>query len=363
MQYYIDGVDFHNQEVMFYHQLPSSWETSKKQATIKELILSGDWLGSRKMDGAFYKFLKDEDGNMELIGRNRGVDGEYNNKILWVPQFSEYFNSLPNGTCLIGELYLPSAEGSNNTTTIMGCLLDKAIERQQEGEYLDYYIFDVLAYNNKSFLSLNAATRFEFLQSLPICNYVHTAQYFKGEELYKLIQELFNDGAEGAVITRQDALYQPGKRPTKTTLKIKRELANTIDCVVMGMSPPTKEYSGKNISTWKYWIDDCGIRLPLDTYTEDGKHFPVTKAFYNDWAGSLLLGLYDTDKNEITVFGELGGLTDKDKEEWKDHLNKCVEVSAMELYSDTHAMRHPRFVRWRDDKTPNQCTWEQVYDN
>ena len=36
-------------------------------------------------------------------------------------------------------------------------------------------------------------------------------------------------GGEGVVITNGDGKYEPGKRPSKTTLKIKKELKQTID--------------------------------------------------------------------------------------------------------------------------------------
>ena len=59
-----------------------------------------------------------------------------------------FFEALPNGTCLLGEIYFPKNEGSSNVTTIMGCTQDKALRRQENGEKLHYYVFDVLAYNN-----------------------------------------------------------------------------------------------------------------------------------------------------------------------------------------------------------------------
>ena len=144
----IDNVDFHELPAQKYWSFPSGYKKDSKAET-QNMIFSGDYVGARKMDGAFYKFIKDENGNMELIGRSKSVKGDYINKIEWVPQLHEFFNSLPTGTRLLGELYFPEKEGSSNVTTIMGCLPQKARERQEKGMKLHYYIFDVLAFNGE----------------------------------------------------------------------------------------------------------------------------------------------------------------------------------------------------------------------
>ena len=140
---YINGVDFHEVEAQKYWTFPKSYKGDPKEET-RNMIFSGDYIGSRKMDGAFYKFIKDENGNMELLGRSRSVSGDFLNKIEWVPHLMPFFESLPNGTCFLGELYFPNNEGSNKVTTIMGCLKEKAIARQEKTK-LHYYIFDCLA--------------------------------------------------------------------------------------------------------------------------------------------------------------------------------------------------------------------------
>ena len=173
-------LDFHNLEPQKYWTFGASAKVDPK-VEAKNMIFSGEYIGSRKMDGAFYKFWKDENGNMELLGRSKGVGGDYLNKIDWVPHLHSFFNELPNGTCLIGEIYFPNNEGSHNVTTIMGCLKDKAIARQNAGEKLHYYIFDVLAWSKQSFLEETAQDRFNFLNTIKhsynISEYVEFAHY------------------------------------------------------------------------------------------------------------------------------------------------------------------------------------------
>ena len=54
-----------------------------------------------------------------------------------------------------------------------------------------------------------------------------TLEYKNGKELWELLQNLLATGYEGIVITREDAPYQPGKRPSKDCLKVKKELQDT----------------------------------------------------------------------------------------------------------------------------------------
>ena len=365
MKHIIDGIDFWELEAQKYYAPPNSWSEEKKHETATSRIFSGEWWGAQKRDGAFYKFLKDEDGNMYLIGRSKSVSGDYLDKIDWVPHLNGFFNSLPNGTCLLGELYLPSNEQAKSTTTIMNCLVKKAIERQVK-EPLVYYIFDILAYDGNSYLELPAVERF---MALNVCAQLYTypnvefAKYYKGKELWEHLQNLLADGYEGVVITRAAAPYQPGKRPSKDCLKVKKELQDTIDCVIMGGFAPAKLYSGTEIRTWPYWLNELTNEKVkgefYDDYANGEPIIPVTKTWFNGWAGSLRLGVYKDGK--LVEIGKLSGITDEVKENWRDYVGKFCEITAMEIM-DTGGIRHPKFVRWRDDLTAADCTWEKVFN-
>ena len=82
MKGYIDGIDFYNLPVQKYYAPPKSWDEKKIKEVTTSRIFSGEWWGSRKRDGAYYLFCKDEDGNMYLRGRSKSVSGEYLDKIL-----------------------------------------------------------------------------------------------------------------------------------------------------------------------------------------------------------------------------------------------------------------------------------------
>ena len=363
----IDGINFHNLEAQKYWAPPASWTDEKKKDTTQSRIFSGDWIGARKMDVAFYKFIKEEDGTTELLGRSKSVNGDYLNKIGHVPQLSNFFNSLPKGTCLLGELYFPENEGSNHVTTIMGCLEEKAIARQTAGAKLHYYVFDVLAFNGESLLDKTMESRASTLNLIKeqfSDEFVEYAEYYEGKELWENLQLILSEGGEGMVITRKEALYQPGKRPSKDCQKVKKELQETIDCFFTGkFMPPSREYNGKEIETWPYWFNLRTEEKILNNkayndYFDGAPIIPVTKPFFNGWAGSLEIGLLKDGK--VYPIGYLSGLTEEIKSNPEAYKGKVIEVTAMEIMNtENKGLRHAKMLGFRPDLTYKDCTWEK----
>ena len=376
---FIDGYDFGEMEAMKYYAPPSTWSDEKKRDNARAKIFSGDWYGAEKKDGYFAKLIKDEDGNIILYSRSRGVNGKFADKHEWVPHLQPFFDMIPNGTCFLGEIYFPSAPGSRNITTIMGCLKEKAIARQEKGEKLHFYIFDCLAYAGKSWMSYPARKRFAFVDSYDVAaEYVSHAHYVAGAELWTMLQEILARDDEGVVITNGDGLYEPGKRPSKTTLKIKKELKQTIDCFFTGVgSAPTKIYTGKEIETWKYWENQLtGNKINAEMYKEYAAGcpiVPITKGYYNGWAGSLEIAVFkhrpgmkikigDTIYEDIDVqpIGWLSGLPDEMKADPKKYAFKPIEVNAMEWDAWNNSLRHGKMVGWRKDLALTDCTLEKI---
>ena len=160
MNIIIDNYDFWNMESMKYYAPSTSWSPEKKKENAQMKIFSGEWLAARKRDGIWMMFIKDMEGNIYLRPRAKNTKGEFVNKIDWVPHLHSFFNEIDNGTVFLGELYAPWNEQAKTTTSIMNCLLPKALKRQEkEDKKLHYYIFDVLAKNGKSCLNWPAEDR------------------------------------------------------------------------------------------------------------------------------------------------------------------------------------------------------------
>lgn len=381
---YIDGYDFGEMEAMKYWAAPASWSDEKKRENAHSRIFSGDWLGAQKFDGYFAKLVKDEDGNIILYSRSRGVNGKFTDKHEWVPHLMPFFEALPLGTCLLGELYFLSAPGSRNVTTIMGCLKEKAIERQEKGEKLHFYVFDCLAFADKNLLDWPAKKRFSVASGLININdidkkdYVSFAEYKSGKELWSMLQEILARGDEGIVITREDGKYEPGKRPSKTTLKIKKELKQTIDCFFTGVgSAPTKDYTGKEIETWQYWENlRTGEKIQGECfrdYMAGAAITPITKSYFHGWCGSLEIGVLRHkvgsrckingvvyEDTEVFPIGWLSGLTEEMKSNPEKYAFQPIEVTAMEWDGFNHTLRHGKMVGWRKDLALKDCNLEKI---
>lgn len=365
----IENIDFYNLDAMRYYSPPNTWSVEKRKDNAINKIFSSEWWGARKVDGCFAMCGKNLDGEIFLRPRAKNVKGEYVNKIDWVPQFHSFLNELDPGTVLLGEVYLPRDEQAKTTTSILNCLLPKSLARQQkEEDKLHLYVFDVLAENGRSYLNMKALDRFDLLNSFSrafVSPYVEWATYKNGEELWNMLQNLLADGYEGVVIINAAAHYQPGKRSNAVSLKIKKELQDTIDCVIIGVNAPRKDYTGTEIRTWPYWFDEITNEKIYgefyDDYANGRAIMPVTKTWYNGWAGSLKLGLYE--ENKLVHVGDLSGITDEIRKNWRDYLNTVVEISCMEISKDKNGnpgFRHPRAINFLRDKPTSECTLEQI---
>lgn len=370
MKGYVAGIDWINAEAMKYWSYTSSTPPEKRKAEIRNMIFSNEYLGALKCDGYYERLIKDEDGNCFMVARNKNVRGEATEKLEWVPQIHDFMNSLPNGTVFLSECWLPGNEGSRKITSLLGCLKDRCIERQEKGQKLHFYIFDIMAYNGEDYTKKPAAERFEKLHELSheyVHNYVEWAQYHSGEDLWNKLQEFLASGREGMVIMREDAPVYFKRTPARVSIKVKQEIKESIDCFFTGRAAaPTKEYNGKEIATWPYWVDAyTDQRLPVgehyyEAFHEGAQILPVTKPYYNRWAGSLEIAVLK-DGEEFSL-GYISGLPDKVKMNYREYRHQVVEVGAMQIDKESNRLRHGKILSFRspEDKVWTDCTYDQI---
>ena len=73
--------------------------------------------------------------------------------------------------------------------------------------------------------------------------------------------------------------------------------------------------------------------------------------------GSLDVGLFIKDK--LTSVAYVAGFTDEERDSLsRNDIGRIVEV-AYQYFGSGGRLRHPRFVRFRDDKLAEDCTYEQ----
>lgn len=376
MNIIIDNIDFwDNFEAAKYWSIPKSHSPQKAHDEIKTCMLSGNYIGSRKVDGAWTMIIKDLDGNFHLRSRTKNVEGTFADKAEWVPQITSDLSNIPNGTVLLGEIYLPNNEGSRKVTSVFNCLKDKCLERQKSGGYLHFYIFDVLAYRGKALLDTPFEERIEKYLNYELFDvlkgdYIEIAEYLEGQELWDKCGELLNAGYEGVVIQRKGALYLQGKRKAWDSIKVKKSIAQTIDAFLDGSYKlPTREYNGKLIESWNYWENaKTGERSNQNMYLEyrDGQPWePVTKAYFYNWASAVSISVMK-DGAPFHI-GWISGIPDQMKEEIitknDDYRGQVYEISAMEVEQTqpgSYSLRHGKFVGPRPDKRAEDCDFSQI---
>lgn len=376
MNVIIDGIDFwDNFDCMKYWSPAKTTNRQKWREELKYLICSGSMMGSIKVDGIWSMIIRDNDGNFHLRSRTKNVQGTFTDKAEWIPDIIKDLDCIPNGTVLLGEIYKYGDEGSRKVTAILNCLKEKSLERQKKTP-LHFYCFDVLAYKNKSLINkpieerINRYLNYELLDVLKDLNYVEIAEYYTGEELWKKIAETLANGREGMVVQKLSAPYTCGKRTAKLTVKIKKEIANTIDVFIDGsFKPPTMEYSGKNLENWPLWVNvktnERFNKCMYNEYLRGETLVPVTRPFFMGWASAISVSLMKDGKP--THIAWLSGIPDSIKEkivtEPETLVNKVIEVNAMmvEKIDGEYSLRHAVVENWdRTDKRPEDCEWSQI---
>lgn len=365
----IDNVDFTNMEAQKYYSFSSTYKGNKQQKAL-ELCNSGEYYGSRKMDGAWNLIIKDMKGKFHMRSRKPGVNGTFIDKAEWVPQIISELSYLPNGTALVGEIYFPDNEGSRKVTTVLNCLKEKCLERQEKGEKLHFYVFDVVAWNGLSWISCPFIDRISKISTdVKETTYVHVAQYCCGSEVWELYNEVIAQGGEGIVITKQDAKYMCGKRTAWLTLKLKKEMREPIDAFVDGAyTAPARLYTGKNIETWPYWINLKTGQMygenQFEAYVNGMPVEPVTESYYFRRAGSISFSVYDgTEPRHIAW---ISGLPNQIKEEIisapEKWVGKVAQLTGMQIeeIDGKYSFRHGKIETWRDDKAAEDCLYSQI---
>ncbi len=370
MEIIIDGFDFWNMAPQKYYAFTAAFKGDKK-AKAKELVMSNRYLGARKMDGAWNMIIKDMDGNFHMRSRTESVNGGYQDKAEWIPHICDQLKAIPNGTALVGEIYFPDNEGSRKITSVLNCLKDKCLERQKKNGYLHFYIFDVVAWGGKSLIDIRFDERIKYinLEILKDLANVERAQYVMGEDLWNMYGEIIAAGGEGIVITREDCKYMCGKRTAWMTLKMKKELEDTIDAFIDGdYKTATRLYTGKEIQTWTFWENTKTGEKFNTCMFEDYKNGvpvePVTKPYFYHWASAVSFSVKDNGKSRHIAW--ISGITDELKKEIVTNPNKWIgrvaELTAMEIehIDNDYTLRHGKIEKWRDDKKADDCEFSQL---
>lgn len=338
--------------------------------TIQDVCSSNKYFANIKKDGAMYIYDKGTDGHSYLFGRTVSkATGLLTEKGANVPHIMKYLDGFcPDNTVLVGEIYYHGGT-SKDTTKIMGCKPEKAIERQGKDHKIIYYIHDILMYNGESYLNTPAFKRYcaltRYIMAPDKPDFIEYAGYYDADnyDLLKLAEELIHNGEEGLVLKDKDGLYYPGQRPAWNMIKLKRH--DTVDVVGMDPVPATKLYEGKDVETWQYNVDKHDRRL-VGSYLAlslKGLHpIAVTKPYYYGWSMGIDIGLYDKDGELKRIGSVSSGFDDSDRAHMDKYIGKVLELGVMQKDNKAQTLRHPVFIRGRDDKNATDCTFSETFN-
>jgi len=353
---------------MKYWSLPAKASEGQKEK-LKKAVRSDNYYAVLKKDGAWYRFIK---GDGELLLQSRTISkktDKYVEKQDNVPHIMADLNNLmPDNTVVIGEIYLPNNTNiSSDVISIMGCLPQKAQERQKEIK-LHYYIFDILMYDGMDVHLQPATRRIELLQKISKNNKSEYIEFAHPvfENLEETISEWLAAGEEGAVLMQKDKGYVYGKSGRSAawhTIKFKQTLMDNIDLVIVGLTPPVREYTGKYPQSWSYWENLKTGELVEGNYWTNGGYQPVSEYYFKGLIGGFELGAYYDDK--LISVGKVANLTDELRinatTNPNDFIGQVVEVNAMSVDTQRQSLRHAKLVKMRPDKNAAECLYEEIF--
>lgn len=342
----------------------------------KELLEKSnfDYIIQPKLDGHRAIMVVKDGKNYFYSRRNSKETGEKENntsKLSYLHNLDLKELLTDNEYIFDGELVIKGEDSdSSKVQHILGSTPERAEKLWREGYELVYNIFDVIKWDGKDVTKLLLIERMRLL--IQLSNKLHELPVFfnitvvpiifparfqkelsnKGsifvdENLDTLYQKALSKDFEGIVVKKIDSRYE--FKRSKNWLKFKEH--KTADLVVIGYVDPDKAYTGKFTKeelrerNWPYW--------------EDGE--PVSKTYALGYKAGIRLGAKKS--NGFAYVTTVKGFSDEVQERIKKcpSIGKVVEVEYQEVINkDKKSLRHPRFLRFREDKNVKDCLWDEI---
>ncbi len=295
-----------------------------------------DWIFEIKWDG--FRAISYVDESFSVKSRNE-KELKYN-----FPELSE-LTKLGSNIVIDGEIVVMS-EGKPDFQALLErgqAVSQSEIQRQTNRAPATYIVFDILEKDGQSLTKLPLMERKQILKdSLKEGSRVLLSDFIeeKGDAYYKLVLE---KGLEGVVAKNKESQYEEGLR-TGSWLKIKE--LKTCDCVIFGYTLGAQS-RGKTFGA-----------LLLGLYNKDDKPVYVGKVgtgFTQEMLG-ILMDKFDKLKTDKESFKPETG----DRVTWLEPKLVC-EV-AFQVVTKDMRLRMPRFKGLREDKSPADCTVDQLVE-
>jgi len=255
-----------------------------------------------KLDGIRLRVFLDYDRRVYAFGRDSREHLEYFGRYPFLKiLLMDTYTSMPKMSYVDGELYSPGNLASSVTTFLAN----------NEQSKLRYKVFSVPYWDSKDLAHENPLEIYEdFRDKFP---FVETRQSYPNDFKIEVLNErIARIRIEGYVFKNLNYLQWAKYKPIKT-----------VDCVITGIVQGKGKYTGL--------------------------------------VGAIKVSVYNSN-NELQEIASTSGMTDSvrlDITEDENLIGKICEVGYQYVGSGGR-LRHPRFLRLRDDKPINQCTKDQL---
>ncbi|MCU0630658.1 MAG: hypothetical protein MUF37_05870 [Methanoregulaceae archaeon] len=313
-----------------------------------------DWLFEIKWDGV--RAIAYINEKVSVLSRNgKELTGRF-------PELAELRELAPH-TVLDGEIVVMSG-GRPDIQELLPRIVSRSGAALPPGTIpITYIVFDILEQDGVPLVDLPLTERRRLLlQRVKGGPHVVISEpvEYRGTEYYRAAVQ---KGLEGVMAKRKDSVYEPGVR-SSSWLKIRQQ--KTCDCVIAGYTGG----KGSRVSSFGSLILGLYQKLPRHNGNEINTGSSTTSPDNNPgdliYIGKVGTGFkdrdlvvfrelfkkYETGNQLLTVTDLAGGVT------WLSPALVC-EVSYQSVTRE-RKLRIPGFIRLRSDKTPSECTIDQL---
>jgi ATP-dependent DNA ligase len=303
---------------------------------VRELPDGDGWQYEPKWDG-FRGVLENAGGELALWSRNERP------LLRYFPELRPLGELLPPRSALDGEIVI-ARDGALDFDSMQTRLhpAESRVRKLSAEIPAEYVVFDVLVWDGEAVWKLPLEERRARVEALAGFRISPATRDLADARAW--LDRFEALGLDGVIAKRLDLPYRPGSR--EAVVKVKEH--RTADCVVVGVR-------------WKRGDRSAIATLLLGLYRDDGGV---------DYVGSCAVGARmqaDVAKRVLPLvdatseqrFSEPNRWGAGELEESPVKQELVIEVRYDKVQGNR--FRHgTKFIRWRDDKNPKDCTWREL---